>query len=110
MEQSATSLRELGMHPNLSELAAELCTAIRREILTWLGKQGRLDVLRIDERLAFRDAAIEYDLGPQQGRHEGLLRGLDVTGALRLATDAGDEIVQPLCITASRGQPPWQAS
>lgn len=107
MGRVAASLADLGCARDVSELAADLCLAIRGEIETWLGQHGRLDVLRLDDRLAFRGAPIEVDLGPQQGRRRGRLQGLDITGALRLETDAGDETLQPLCITASAGQPPW---
>ncbi len=109
MAATATSLQDLGMARDLSELAADLAMAVRRGVAAWLDRHGQLDVLRLDARLAFVGEPIEIDLGPLQGRREVVLQGVDVTGALRVLGPAGHEVVQPLCITAARGELPWTA-
>lgn len=116
MRDSAAAWADLAADclPGRTQLAAEVCMAVRREIDVWMARHGHLDVLRLEQRLAFKGVPIEVDLGPQMGTKTVLLDGLDATGALRVRslTDGrtGEHaVLVPLSITAAHGNPAWRA-
>lgn len=115
LNRVASPLSAVGPVPPREELAAAVLRSLRDEVEAWRRGGGRLDLLRLERRLAFRGGDVELDLGPLQGQAWARLDGLEETGALRVRRLQADgtpgdlEIAQPLSLCAAKGPPAWQA-
>ncbi|MSQ81332.1 MAG: biotin--[acetyl-CoA-carboxylase] ligase [Myxococcales bacterium] len=106
----AISLRELAAttaDQRLPQLAETCAVAIRAAVDQFVSRGGVLDVVRLEQHLAFRGTAVQVDLGGRDGLRWLRLDGLDPSGELRgrWLDDAGqvDEfaVVSPLSIAAT---------
>lgn len=104
----ALALEDLDRQVDRTELAAQLCLRLRRDVVAWQEAQGALPLQRLQALLAFRGCEVELDLGAE-GRRWARLEGIDETGGLYIRAGDRHEVAVPLALIAARSAPPWHA-
>lgn len=113
LAQVGISLQQLGVALDRTALTAQIASGVLQAIETWQQRDGRLDLLRLEAKLAFCGDEIEMDFGDSTAKKPAKLLGLDETGALRVAYNQSPQRIdcaQPLAITAAFAAVPWHAS